>query len=210
MALFKKRQLGKLIAQATSFDEDARERAQRQLVELGSEVVAPVAAAIPDAAPMGRHLGNVIAEIGGEAALDALVSLLDHPEEETRKVAVSSLHKLGDPRAVEPLIAVLRNDASYNARCDAATALGRLGDPRAVEPLIAALGKDVWYRFAVAEALGQLGDPSAMPALTAALAGGSADERIFGALSSLGWQPASSDDRIAMSLAEENWDALAR
>jgi HEAT repeat protein len=43
-----------------------------------------------------------------------------------------------DPRAVEPLIAALR-DTDPIARKNAADALSNIKDPRAVEPLIAAL-----------------------------------------------------------------------
>jgi HEAT repeat protein len=53
--------------------------------------------------------------------------------------AASALGELGDSRAVEQLIAALR-DESFVVRENVARALGVIGDARAVEPLIAALG----------------------------------------------------------------------
>ena len=52
--------------------------------------------------------------------------------------AVEALRKIGDARAVEPLIAALR-DGDSDVRYKAARALWGIGDPRAIEPLIALL-----------------------------------------------------------------------
>ena len=61
--------------------------------------------------------------------------------------------RLGDGRAVEPLIAALK-DGDEGVRREAAEALGRLGDARAVEPLVAALAAPRWSaRKAAAAAL---------------------------------------------------------
>jgi HEAT repeat protein len=57
------------------------------------------------------------------------------------------------PRAVEPLIAALK-DEDVNVRWPAARALGEIKDPRAVEPLIAALkDEELHVRWPAAEAL---------------------------------------------------------
>ena len=56
----------------------------------------------------------------------------DYPN--VRGRAADSLGKLGDPQAVEPLMAALQDENSY-VRWLAAGALGVLGDPRAVGPL---------------------------------------------------------------------------
>jgi HEAT repeat protein len=48
--------------------------------------------------------------------------------------AAESLARLGDPRAVDPLIETLR-DEDWRVRQKAAWALGYLGDPRAIIPL---------------------------------------------------------------------------
>lgn len=84
-----------------------------------------------------------------------------------REAAAEALEKIGDPRAVEPLIAALRDNVWV--RRAAAEALVKIGAP-AVEPLIAALGdKDSDIREAAAEVLGAIGDTRAVEPLIAAL-----------------------------------------
>jgi HEAT repeat protein len=53
--------------------------------------------------------------------------------------AAESLARLGDPRAVEPLIRALESDEDWRVRQKAAWALGFIGDPRALVPLRRAL-----------------------------------------------------------------------
>ena len=81
----------------------------------------------------------------------------EDPDQKVRGLAFHSLAMLGDPRAVEGLIAILRGPYWVD-RIDAAEALGRTGDRRAVEPLIEALARcgstyDHNARRAAAEAL---------------------------------------------------------
>ena len=57
-----------------------------------------------------------------------------------RRQAALTLGKLGDVRAVEPLINALK-DQAFGVRSCAALSLGLIGDQRAVEPLILALNK---------------------------------------------------------------------
>ncbi|MFZ1128352.1 HEAT repeat domain-containing protein [Methanoregula sp.] len=59
---------------------------------------------------------------------------LSDDNEGTRWKAAESLGRLGDPRAVEPLIDTLWDDDA-RVRLKAAWALGMLGDPRALGPL---------------------------------------------------------------------------
>jgi hypothetical protein len=85
-----------------------------------------------------------------------------------------------DARAVEPLIALLKDESeTHSARFRAAEALGELGDRRAVEALIDVLenfreGDSVYsvgqgVRTEAAVALGKLGDPRAFDPLIEAL-----------------------------------------
>jgi hypothetical protein len=74
-----------------------------------------------------------------------------------RESAARALGKLGDKRALEPLVAVLGDEYAY-VRWTAAQALGELGDKRALEPLVTALrDEDEHMRWAAAQALTALG-----------------------------------------------------
>jgi HEAT repeat protein len=71
------------------------------------------------------------------------------------------LGKIGDARAVEPLIDVLSDKGAYVSR-EAAEALGKIGDASAVEPLIKVLDAEhrEFGRFThrlIVEALRKLG-----------------------------------------------------
>jgi hypothetical protein len=80
------------------------------------------------------------------------------------------LSRLGDRRAVAPLIEALKSDNLY-MRFSAAEALGVLGDIAAVEPLIMALkDPDAYVRISAAEALGKIGDTRAVEPLASRLA----------------------------------------
>lgn len=87
-----------------------------------------------------------------------------------RKAAVEALEDRHDARAVEPLIAALKDSDAFVRRA-AVQALGQLKDARAVEPLIPALSQEHSRREA-AQALGRLKDARAVQPLIAALAPG--------------------------------------
>ena len=59
--------------------------------------------------------------------LDSLVRELDADSERVRLSAVLNLTKLGDPRAIDPLIRVIANDGDKKVRSAAAVGLGALG-----------------------------------------------------------------------------------
>ena len=74
-----------------------------------------------------------------------MIEALANTSTDVRCAAAEALGKIGDIRAVEPLIGVLQSNSSKGAsgvrsdddvRCAAAEALGKIGDIRAVEPLI--------------------------------------------------------------------------
>ncbi len=111
--------------------------------------------------------------------------------------AAEALGQIGDPRAVEPLIAKLQ-DKEHDSRYVAAQALGMIKDRRAVEPLIAALregvsgghGKSSDDRQATglhllgimaAEALGRIKDPRAVEPLIVVLKEGDPSFRRYAA-----------------------------
>lgn len=103
--------------------------------------------------------------------LAALLAVLSTEDAGLRRHAATALGKLGDVRAVGPLVEVLLRDRDAHVRQHAASALGRLGDVRAVDPLIDALlrDRDAHVREHAATSLGQLGDGRAFLPLTKAI-----------------------------------------
>lgn len=82
-----------------------------------------------------------------------------------RGEAAVALGRLGDARALEPLLGLL-NDPQVTVRSDAARALGMLGHRAAVPALTAALGDPLSaVRSFAARALGELDASAAAPAL---------------------------------------------
>jgi len=80
--------------------------------------------------------------------------------------AIKALDTIHDRRAVEPLIACFERDHLPFL----ATILGKWGDRRALAPLIEAMeDDDALVRYYVARALGRLGDQGALPILTRAV-----------------------------------------
>ncbi len=103
---------------------------------------------------------------GGDQAIRALMQAVQNDYEDliVRGRAALMLGKLGDPRAVEPLIRAL-GAPGHQTPLHAAEALGKIGDPRAIEPLLmlAANGRDKTREVAL-QALGKLGyDESTEP-----------------------------------------------
>lgn len=111
------------------------------------------------------------------AAVELLIACLKDESSTVCYVAMHALGKLGDARAVEPLLVAARKDKDVGYR--AAHALGVLGDERAVEPLIALLKDEEGSGapWGAAEALGKLGDTRAVEALIACLKDESGDVR---------------------------------
>jgi len=106
-------------------------------------------------------------EAGGDVS--GLIKALGYEKDAgVRAAAASSLGRIGESRAVEPLIAVLA-DASRDVRQAATGALNLIGDPRAVQPLIGVLNDwDPTVRQTAANALARFGAP-AVEALNGAL-----------------------------------------
>ena len=130
---------------------------------------------------------KVVNELKANGDIEGLIEALGQNEDkDVRSSAAVALGKIGDTRAVEPLIAAL-GDQNEVVRRGGAMALGKISDrwqiPPAVEPLIVALGdedrvtgdgigdvKDV--RHYAADALDRLGwspEPGAAGAANRAL-----------------------------------------
>ena len=116
-----------------------------------------------------------LTELDDPTAVDYLIKALKGKEWE---YAGEALGKIGDLRAVEPLIKLLADSELGNYRHLVAEWLGDLGDPRAVEPLANALS--AWYpptRRDAAESLGKIGDPRAFEPLLETLADSESEVR---------------------------------
>jgi HEAT repeat protein len=149
-------------------DGGVRRAATEALGRMGADAVEPLVASLEDGAQAGVHASAAQA-LGEIGDARAVEPLIAALKEENAKVAAAdALGQIGDPRAVEPLIAALK-DLSGSTRGNIAQALGLIDDPRAVEPLIAALKEQNGGERLIVEALGHLGDPRAVEPLIAAL-----------------------------------------
>lgn len=118
-----------------------------------------------------------VGDISDRGDVECLLAALNDRNRDVREIAAVAFHQVRDPRAVEPLIRVLKDSKQYwFLRWRVAATLGEIGDPRAVDALIAVLiGKDqdedteADVRRHAAWALSEIGDPRAIEPLIAAL-----------------------------------------
>ena len=114
----------------------------------------------------------------GTPAVKPLITGLKSSDVSVRCGCAEALGKIGDTRAVEPLIKKLKDRQEYvvresyktiysqSVRASCAQALGDIGDRRAVEPLIKMLtDRDPSHREAAMWALAKIGDERAIEPL---------------------------------------------
>jgi HEAT repeat protein len=155
-----------LIACLKDPDWNVQFSAAAALGKLGKVAVQRLIACLQDQnEEVRKHVTEALGDLGDAQALEPLIAVLKDGKVNGYSVA-RALCKLGEP-AIEPLIACLKNQASF-VRSHAASALGDLGDARAVGPLIACF-KDRYenenVRNSVARALGKMGDARTAEAL---------------------------------------------
>jgi HEAT repeat protein len=122
--------------------------------------------------------------------------------------AAERLSRLGDPRAVAPLIDALTGAKELQVRVKSAEALGALRDRHAVEPLISAShAPEAQLRTAAVTALGLIGDHVAAEALFVAVRDSEPAVREAGlhALAAFGI----SVERVSSDLSSSNWQVRA-
>jgi len=89
--------------------------------------------------------------------VESLISALQDKSSWVRVDAVKALSTLRDPRAVEPLAALVKH-LDKNTQIAAIKALGEIGDPKAIEPLTVALEHESYETYdAIKEVLTKLG-----------------------------------------------------
>ena len=152
------------------------------------------------------------AALGEEPAVDvAAAALVSARDTASRMAAVGDLGRSRDPKALEPLLAALR-DPHRDVRWAAIEALGDLGDRRAVASLVQYLRRKEAYRWGkrlIANALGAIGGGDAVEALTALLADADPFVRRVAALAILRRGDVALLGRLAEVLRENPDDHLA-
>jgi len=72
-----------------------------------------------------------LGEAGSPSSVPELITALEDPNGNVRRLAASALGKIGDARAVTPLLTLLAQEQKPQVRQYAVKALGKIGDPRA-------------------------------------------------------------------------------
>ncbi len=153
-----------------------------------------------------------------EDTVPHLISKLKSGDTIKREEAAYALGESSDPRALEPLLEVLQNQAEDGqVRMSAAMALGSLADCAAVEPLIEFVRVDMEKRTGIIAAgigaLGELKDPRAVPILLKALNNRAEDwlyrEMAARTLGSIGDRRAVDDLISAAYMGDTRHDAIA-
>jgi len=140
----------------------ARQEALVMLGRLGSRRALPLleTTAADTALDLQTRQAAIAAlgDIGAPGSLDALVGLLDNAPPEIVEAAVVELGRLGDGRAVGPLVRLVREK---RARLPALWSLGAIGDPRAVPLLNLELSDpDVYVAYNARQALKRIAGQS--------------------------------------------------
>jgi ATP-dependent DNA helicase RecQ len=160
-----------------------RERVWRVLDELGAEKLRPVYDALGEAVPWEElHLLRLysvanllcteprstkefisrvvkIGNSGDTTHVPDLIAALNHEDGNVRRLASSALGKLGDGRAVEPLIELLSREQKPQVRQYAVKALGAIGDTRSksiLEKIESDEGEMYYTRKEATDALKQI------------------------------------------------------
>jgi HEAT repeat protein len=111
---------------------------------------------------------NVLGEVRAARAFPALLRALGDLDDEVRSKAATALGRLGDHRAVAPLLEHLLSDRAPFVRARVASALAQFGGPEVINRLIPSLGDSAWWvRLRAIEALEQIGSLAEGPLLVA-------------------------------------------
>jgi HEAT repeat protein len=146
----------------------------------------------------------------GTKALEPLLAALGEKSSNGWAGVICALGQIRDARAVEPLLAVLRNK-DWKARVDAISLIGALGeirDPRAIEALLPSLQDACkWVRLKTVYALGNIGEPRVIEPLLDILHDSSSLIRRRGAeiLTKLGCCPEDRTQQVLLVIYAGDW-----
>lgn len=125
-----------------SEDFDTLKYTSSALANIGEPAVLPLIGLLGNEdRDIGERVENTLVEMGKPAVLP-LIKALEDVNHWIRYRAVRILGRIGDNRAVDPIIQALLHDESSGVRYEAAVALGELGDSRAIGPLTTALNDE--------------------------------------------------------------------
>ena len=147
-----------LISSVGSMDLDVQERVARELAEIGQPAIDPLYNVLQDGNKdffMRQGCAYALVKIG-KPTVDRFIAGLKDEDAVIRHLSAWALGKLKEPRAVEPLIAVIEDTTPRNTtfalilgkkepidnsipRSHAVSSLGELKDSRAIKSLIVAL-----------------------------------------------------------------------
>ena len=170
--LREKRAVAPLAARLADPDATVRAAAATALGQIGgAEIVTPLATVLEDKSFDVRQATFDALGTAGAPALDVLLAALGNPDRGVRTLALRSLGRLHDARAVVPLLRAapwrLPGGIDTTLQLRAVEALAEIGVP-AVEPLIAALD-DPEAGLTAVQALSLIGDPRAAGPVLAAM-----------------------------------------
>jgi Uri superfamily endonuclease len=162
-------ELDELLEVLLSADEDSREQAALALGRFGTTAAEELAAILATGEADARWwAARALAVVGGEAALPALVRVLDDPEPDVRACAALALGHMGDGSAAPALADRLGDESPFVASI-AADALSMLGEG-AVDALAGRLGDgNLHIRLLAVRALGRIGSQKAVEPLCGVL-----------------------------------------
>ena len=113
---------------------------------------------------------RLVARMKERRDIAGLACLLERGDPSVRHLAAAALGDLGDPAALDALLAALAGPDEEGVRWRAAEGLARLGEPAVAGLAALAEDRDPDVRWKAIVALGDIGDPRAVPALRDRLA----------------------------------------
>lgn len=138
----------------------------KSLVRMGEPTVNPLILALKyDETTVKSGFLNTLIRIFPHKNLEKLEAQLKEQKENMQAGICEVLGKIGDKRAIGPIVELLKTTKSKTVIIEASTALGKMGTP-AVQPLIGLLkNKDWQVRNGAVKALGMIKSPEAVKPL---------------------------------------------
>ena len=167
--------------------------------------------------------GRAAEELGDTKDTQAVLALIRIVWDENlwvRSEAVKSLGKIGNPLAVEPLLAVMKSKPMSDLERYAANALANIGDMRAFGSLVEIIPRMQSSRekeeplIRLLAKISDTHDISMIDQLEAALTktlGYEMPQKLLAeTLVHLGWKPTNDVQSVAFAIAQKNWQELIR